>query len=55
MCKTIQYHAPAVAPHEEDAVIQNSTAGAAATLQDGRLQDVPLVSFRVVTLNQHHV
>lgn len=49
------YHAPAVAPHEEDTVIQNSAARAAAALQDGCLQDVPLVSFWVVTLHQHYI
>lgn len=50
-----QYHAPAVAPHEENAVIQNSAAWTAAALQYGCLQDVPLVSFWVVTLNQHYI
>lgn len=49
------YHAPAVAPNKEDTVVQHGAAGTAATLQDGRLQDVPLVSFRVVTLHQHYV
>lgn len=51
----IKYHAPAVASHKINAVIQNSTAWTAATLQDGCLEDIPLVSFWVVTLNQHYI
>ena len=49
------HHAPAVAPHQEDAVVQDGAARAAASLQDGRLQDVPLVRLGVVALHQHHV
>ena len=49
------HHAPAVAPHQEDAVVQDGTARPAASLQDGRLQDVPLVGLGVVALHQHHV
>lgn len=51
----VQYHAPAVASNDVNAVIQNSAARTAATFQDGRLKDVPLVCFWVVTLNKHHV
>lgn len=51
----MSYHAPAVAPHQKDAVIQNSTARTTATLQYWCLEDVPLVSFWVITLNQHNI
>lgn len=53
--KYIYYHAPAVATHEEDAIIQNGAARTAAALEYRCLEDVPLVSFWVVTLNQHNI
>lgn len=49
------YHAPAVASDQVNAVVQHGTARTAAALQDGGLQDVPLISFRVITFHQHHV
>lgn len=54
MCVWI-YHAPAVASDKDDAVIQHGAARPAAALQDGRLQDVPLVGLGVVTLHQHYI
>lgn len=49
------YHAPTVAPNQVNTVIQNSTSRPAASLQDGRLQDIPLICFRVIAFNQHHI
>lgn len=49
------YHAPAVASDKDDAVVQDGAARPAAALQDGRLQDVPLVGLGVVTLHQHYI
>lgn len=49
------YHAPAVAPDKDDVVVQHGAARAAASLQDGGLQDVPLVGLGVVTLHQHYI
>lgn len=49
------YHAPAVASDKDDAVVQDGAARPAAALQDGRLQDVPLVGLGVVTFHQHDI
>lgn len=49
------YHAPAVAAHKDNVVLQDGAARPAAALQDGSLQDVPLVGLGVVALHQHHV
>lgn len=52
---TDTYHTPAVAPHQINTVIKHCTAGATATLQDGGLENVPLVTFRVIALHEHDV
>lgn len=49
------YHAPAVAAHKDNVVIQDGAARSTAALQDGSLQDVPLVGLGVVALHQHHI
>ena len=49
------YHTPAVTSNQENALVKNSTAGATAALQDRGLKDVPLVSFGIIALDQHHI
>lgn len=49
------YHAPAVASHEVNAVVKHCTARAAATFQDGSLQNIPLVTFWVIAFHEHDI
>lgn len=49
------HHTPAVASYKVNAVIQDCTARATAALQNGGLEDVPLVTFWVVAFHKHHV
>lgn len=51
----VLYHAPAVPANQENTVFQHSAAGPTAPLQNGCLQDVPVVPFRVVALHQHDI
>lgn len=53
--KASTHHAPAVSSYKVNTVIKDCTARTAAALQDRSLEDIPLVTFRVIAFHKHYV
>lgn len=53
--KSIHYHTPTVAADQEDIVFEHSTSRPTPALQNRGVKNVPVVSFGIITLHQHHI
>lgn len=49
------YHAPAVASHKVNAVVKHRTTRTTSALQNGSLENVPLVPLWVIAFHEHYI